>query len=290
MWARQALLDVVDHRDIEDVVEVALGDDLALAEHVLDALGAGFGQGDRLELLVLFKGGFVLDEVFDDGVDGPVEVAAVFGGAADDEGGAGFVDEDAVHLVDDGVAEVALDHVVQAVLHVVAQVVEAELVVGAVGDVGGVGLAALEVVEAVNDDASAHAEEAVELAHPFAVAGGEVVVDGDDVDALGGQGVEIDGEGGDEGLAFAGLHLGDLAVVEDHAADELHVEVTEAEDAAGGFADGGEGFGQQVVERGAGGQAFAELGRLGGEGGVGQGSHAGLEGVDLRHAPLIAFE
>ena len=43
-------------------------------------------------------------------------------------------------LVDDGVDVPALDHVLQPVLHVVAQIVEAELVVGAVGDVAVVGL------------------------------------------------------------------------------------------------------------------------------------------------------
>ena len=41
-----------------------------------------------------------------------------------------------VDLVDDGVVEAALDALAQLVHHVVAQVVEAELVVGAVGDVG----------------------------------------------------------------------------------------------------------------------------------------------------------
>ena len=42
------------------------------------------------------------------------------------------------HLVDDGVDVAALDHVLEPVLHVVAQIVEAELVIGAVGDVAGV--------------------------------------------------------------------------------------------------------------------------------------------------------
>ena len=40
----------------------------------------------------------------------------------------------------------ALDAIGQVVLHVVAQIVETEFVVGAVGDVGGVGVAALLVV------------------------------------------------------------------------------------------------------------------------------------------------
>jgi hypothetical protein len=38
------------------------------------------------------------------------------------------------------------------------------------------------------------AEEAIEAAHPFGVAAGEVVVDGDDMDALAGERVEVDGK------------------------------------------------------------------------------------------------
>ena len=144
----------------------------------------------------------------------------------------------------------ALDLILELELHVVAEVVEAELVVGAVGDVGAVGLAALLVGEVVDDDADGEAEEAVDLAHPFGVALGEVVVDGDDVDAVAGEGVEVAGERGDEGLAFAGLHLGDLAGVEDDAADQLDVEVTHLDGALAGFADDGEGLGEDVVEGG----------------------------------------
>ena len=144
----------------------------------------------------------------------------------------------------------ALDLILELELHVVAEVVEAELVVGAVGDVGAVGFAALLVGEVVDDDADGEAEEAVDLAHPFGVAFGEVVVDGDDVDAVAGEGVEVAGKRGDEGLAFAGLHLGDLAGVEDDAADHLDVEVAHLDGALAGFADDGEGFGEDGVEGG----------------------------------------
>ena len=94
-------------------------------------------------------------------------------------------------------------------LHVVAQVVEAELVVRAVGDVAAVGDLALLVVQLVLDDADRQAEEAVDAAHPLGVAAGEVVVDGDDVNALAFERVQVGGQGGDQRLAFAGLHLGD---------------------------------------------------------------------------------
>ena len=97
--------------------------------------------------------------------------------------------------------------------------------------------------------ADGEAEELVDLAHPLGVALGQVVVDGDDVHALAGERVEIDRQRGDQRLALAGLHLGDLALVQHHAADELHVEVALAERALGGFAHGGEGGNEEVVER-----------------------------------------
>ena len=78
-------------------------------------------------------------------VDARVLVGGLVGGAGDDERGAGFVDEDGVDFVDDGVVVAALHAILDFELHVVAQVVEAELVVGAVGDVGAVGGAALVV-------------------------------------------------------------------------------------------------------------------------------------------------
>ena len=142
----------------------------------------------------------------------------------------------------------ALHAILDFELHVVAQVVEAEFVVGAVGDVGGVGGAALVVVEVVDDDADGEAEELVDLAHPLGVALGQVVVDGDHVDAVAGERVEIAGEGGDEGFAFAGPHFGDLALVQHHAADQLHVEVAHLHGAPAGLADDGEGLGQDLVE------------------------------------------
>jgi hypothetical protein len=55
--------------------------------------------------------------------------------AGDDERRARLVDQDRVDFVDDREAVAALNHLAQRVFHVVAQIVEAELVVRAVGDV-----------------------------------------------------------------------------------------------------------------------------------------------------------
>ena len=115
------------------------------------------------------------------------------------------------------------------------------------------------VVEAVHDDADGQAEELVDLAHPFGVALGEIVVDGDDVDAAAGERIEIDRQRRDQRLAFAGLHLGDPAFVQHHAADQLHVEMALAERALGRLAHGGESRHQDVVERLAVGELLLEF-------------------------------
>ena len=107
------------------------------------------------------------------------------------------------------------------------------------------------VVEIVHDDADGEPEEFVDGAHPGGVALGEIVVDGDDMDAAAGERVEIDGKRRHQRLAFAGLHLGDAALMQHHAADQLHVEMALADGALGGLADGGEGFRDQILERGA---------------------------------------
>jgi hypothetical protein len=148
-----------------------------------------------------------------------------------------------------------LDHVLQPVLHVVAQIVEAELVVGAVSDVAGIGRLALLVVEPMHDDADRQAEEIINLPHPLGVALGEIIVDGHHMHAAAAERVEVNGKGRDQRLAFAGLHLGDLAFVQDHAADQLHVEMPLAEGALGGFAHRRESRRQNVVER----STFPEL-------------------------------
>ena len=180
----------------------------------------------------------------------PVLVARRLALAADDERRARLVDEDRVDLVDDGVVEFALRVVERAELHVVAQVVEAELVVLAVGDVASVrDLLLVRRSASCTTVPDREAEERVDACPSTRRRGGEVVVDRDDVDALALERVQVAGERRDEGLALAGAHLGDAPVVQDHAADELHVVVAHLEGALARFAADGEGLGSRIVER-----------------------------------------
>ena len=142
----------------------------------------------------------------------------------------------------------------------------------------------------MDDQAHAQTEEAVHLAHPLAVALGKVVVHRDDVHAVSGERVEVSGECGDERFALAGLHLGDAPLMEHDAADELHAVGIKPEHAAGGLAHGGEGFGQNVVERFAVGEPRLELGRLGAQLLVRQGAVLVRHRLDLIDDRINALE
>ena len=227
--------------------------------------------------------------------------------AGDDERRARLVDQDRVDLVHDRVGVAALDDAVERDRHVVAEVVEAELGVRAVGDVGLVrGLARLEVhVQLGLDVGDRHPEALVDAPVPLGVALGEVVVDGDEVDALtedaavvrldGRERVQVEREARDERLAFAGLHLGDVALVQDDPAHHLDVEHALVGLAQARLADGGERLEEEVVELLAVREPLPELGRLRAQLVVGERPELGLERGDVRrllaeplHAPALA--
>ena len=120
---------------------------------------------------------------------------AFFGdGAGDDQRGARLVDQDGVDFVDDAEVVVALDLLVGREGHaVIAQVVEAELGSGAVGDIATVGGLPFVTGHLVLDATDREPEPAVEMTHPLRVTASEVVVDGDQLAVLAGEGVEVEG-------------------------------------------------------------------------------------------------
>ena len=134
----------------------------------------------------------------------------------------------------------------------------------------------------MDDHADGHAQSLVDPAHPLRIALGQVIVDGDDVHALPGERVQIHGQRGDQRLAFAGFHFRDFAAMQHDAADQLHVEMPHVQNAAAGFAHGGEGGNQQIVERRALRDLFPEDDGLPGEFLIGQRLHLRLHFVDRR--------
>ncbi len=151
-------------------------------------------------------------------------VVALWHGAGNNQRRAGVVNKHRVNLIDNGVVVGALHKVFRAYRHVVAKVVEAELVVCAESDVRLISLATCRAVGLVLVDAvNAKTVEHIHRSHPFRVALCKVVVHGNDVNAVAGEGVEEHGKRCHKRLSLAGCHFGYFALVEHNSAEQLHV-------------------------------------------------------------------
>ena len=103
--------------------------------------------------------------------------------ATDDERRARFVNQDGIDFIDDRKLTASLHLVFRARLHIVAEVIEAELGGGSVHHVAGVGLALPFVALHVHgmDGSNRQSKRAEERERPVAVALHQVVIHGDDV-------------------------------------------------------------------------------------------------------------
>ena len=101
--------------------------------------------------------------------------------------------------------------------------------------------------------------------------------------------VQVEREARDERLALAGLHLGDVAFVEDDPAHHLDVEHALVGLAHARLADGRVGLEEEVVELLAVVEPLAELGGLRAQLGVGERLELGLERRDVRSLLLHAL-
>ncbi len=223
-------------------------------------------------------------------VHGDVHLGVVFGLAADDEGRARLVDQDRIHLVDDGVVQAALHAVRDFVDHVVAQVVKAVFVVGAVGDVGVVGRLLFLARHIRQVDADRQTQEVVELAHPARIAVGQVIIDRHHMHALAGQCVEVNRQRGRQRLALTRAHFRNLAVMQRHAAQHLHIEVAHLHDAFAAFADYRKSFGKDRIKRFARGNTSLELLGFGAQLPVVELFILRLQRIDALHGFAVTFK
>ncbi len=237
----ERIAEVTDQRCVGSLVEVVD------AQLVLDELDARLGDRDgALALLDLV----VVVALHPGSEPGELRIPAlvVICRPGDDQRGARLIDQDRVDLVDHREVVTALDQVTGRPGHVVAQVVEAELVVGAVGDVAGIAGPPGVRGHIREDLAYRQPQEPMHPTHPVGVSGGQIVVHGDHVHAAARQRIEVGRQRGDQGLALTGLHLGDIAQMHRRAAHQLDVVVELAQGAAGSLAHHGERLRQQLIE------------------------------------------
>ncbi len=110
------------------------------AQHFLHVRHANFRQTDGAVFLIYLVVFGV--ERLGDLRHADVILGVLMRRTGDNQRGAGFIDEDVIHLIDDGVMMTALYTAFPAHGDVIAQIVEAKLGVGAVGNIRQIGFRA----------------------------------------------------------------------------------------------------------------------------------------------------
>ncbi len=219
-----------------------------------------------------------------------IDIQVVFSLPGNDQRRARFIDQDGVNFVDDGEVQPALEAILGVCRHIVAQIIETEFVVGTVSDVGVIGDLFVRMFHAGQDDANRQPKEFVQPAHPFGVACRQVIVHRHHMHALARQGIQVSRQRRHQRLAFAGAHFRDLAVMQHHAADQLHIEMAHLQGALAAFAHDGECFRQDRIERFTLLHALLEFRRFGTQLVVRQSGNLRFQRIDARDGLTVLFE
>ena len=169
--------------------------------------------------------------------------------AGNDQRCSRLVDQDRVNLVNDRKVRGALHTVLLVNDHVVAQIIKAHLIVGAVGNVTGVCRTALVIVQVMDDASDSQAEETENLAHFIGLCLCQVVVNRNDMDAVTGETVQIGCNAGNQRFTFTGTHFRDSALMQNDCTDNLDRERLFAENTVRSLADSCKGFHHNIIKR-----------------------------------------
>ena len=292
----QRRVQMMQDGDVHRVVQAhARLHDLVIQQQLFHPLMARFRQVGLFALFVehVIAAVFLLFLQLQAGhnpVHAEVQVGPVVHHAGDDKRRARLIDQYRIHFVHNGILQAALRPLVPVELHVVAQVVEAEFVVGPVDDIGAVGLSALFIVQPGNDHAGSHAQEGINRPHPLGVALRQVVVHGDDVHSHARQGIQVCRQRRHQGLAFAGAHFSYIPLVQYDAAEQLHIEMAHVQGPFASLAHQGECLRYELLQGFAAFRPGSQLRGLLRELGVRERGNALLERVDPFNGLLHAFQ
>ena len=127
--------------------------------------------------------------------------------------------------------------------HVITQVVKAKLIVSTIGYICSISGLAVGIIHIMHNQANGQAQGLVNAAHIHAIAASQIIVDGNNVYALAGQGIQIYGQGSNQGFTFASTHLRDFATVQHHAANQLYIKMAHSGHTLRSLAHYGKGLG-----------------------------------------------
>ena len=212
-------IQVVQQHDVRRRVEALAGGQQAHIDHdFFDFLVAGFG---KLNGMLLFVNPVVAFALFlllalqhvRNLIDRNVNIRAAFGRTGNNQRSSGLVNQNGVNFVHDREEQTSLAACAGFVLHVVAEVVEAEFVVRTVSNIGSISSLFLIVRLIGKNCSDSHSEEVVNLTHPSRVTACQVIVHRHNVRTFAGQCIEVNRQSCGQSFTFTGTHFSDLAVV-----------------------------------------------------------------------------
>ena len=207
----------------------------------------GFGRCYRL-LLLIDGVVFLFFQLWDEFGDGVVVICRFLPRTGNDQRCTSFIDQDGVHFIDQAVVQRTLYHLIEGSDHVITQVIKTEFIICSVGDIRIVCDFSLVEIQIMNNKADGETQKFVYLSHPFAVSFRQIIIDGNNVDALSFQRIQIDRCRSNQRLAFTGTHLSDVTAVQNNTANQLGIEVTHPQHAARGFTNDRKSLRQDIIQ------------------------------------------
>ena len=86
------------------------------------------------------------------------------------------------------------------------------------------------------------------LAHPFRISFGKVIIDRDNMNALSFQRIQIRRQRGYQRFTFTGLHLGNSSLMKNNTADQLYPVMFHAKHTKSRFPDNRKSFRKQIIQ------------------------------------------
>ena len=157
-----------------------------------------------------------------------VQRGRIFGLPGNNQRRPRFIDQDRIDLIDDRKIQAAHDALALGRDHVIAQIIETEFVVGTVRNVRCKCFLFLVVRHLRKIAADRETEKGMQPPHPFRMELREIVIYRNDMYAFARKCIKVRRQGCDQRLALSGSHFRDLAVVQHHAANHLHIEMAHA--------------------------------------------------------------
>ena len=206
-------------------------------EELFDFLDARFRPNKELFILLVAGEINTLLEILHGFEHLHIHEGVVFCRGGDNQRGSRLINQNGVHFIDDAEIQPLLSLDVVLPYHVVAQVIEAELIVRAIHDVCLITEEAFPFSKRSDNQTCGQSKERVEFSHLFPIATCEVIIDRNNMNLVAVNRVVYRRTSRDERFSFACLHLSDATVVQVQPAEQLYVIMAQSENALRCLAD-----------------------------------------------------